>query len=195
MNISFQGWIRAVGKSLNAPAEMAGQVLSYQFPRPVLVQAVVVLAIINLMLIAVVSLMTPIPVPGAVQVTPMTLTIMIAAGMMILASALSQAGRLLGGEGTFDAALTLVIWLQAIGLTLDVVQIALMGVSPTLAALFGVGTFIALLWCTVNFVKILHSFPSLAKAVFTLIIAMIGTIFAVVVLMALLGITPPGDMT
>jgi hypothetical protein len=139
--------------------------------------------------------MTPIPIPGAVQVTPFTLTILIAASMMILASALSQAGRILGGEGKFDAALMLVIWLQAIGLTFDVVQIALMGVSPTLAALFGVGTFFALLWCTVNFVKTLHGFPSLAKAVITLIIAMIGTIFAVVALMALLGITPSGEMT
>ena len=195
MNISAQGWLRAVGATLNAPADVASQVLAHRYARPILMQAVVVLAIVNLMLIAVVSFIAPAPVDLVVQVTPISLTTLIAASMIILASALSQAGRILGGTGGFDAALTLVIWLQAVGLTFDLLQIALMGLSPTLSALFGIGTLFALLWCTVNFVQVLHGFTSLGKAAATLAIAMIGTIFAVVVLMALLGLTPSGDLT
>ena len=194
MNISVQGWLRAVGATVNAPTDMAGQVLSHRYARPILMQAVVVLAIINLMLIALVSLFTPVPVDVGIQVTPLSLAILIAASMVILAAVLSKVGRILGGTGGFDAALTVVIWLQAVGLTFDAVQIALMGLSPALAALFGIGTLFALLWCTVNFVKILHGFPSLGRAGATLFIAMIGTILAVVALMALLGMTPSGDL-
>jgi hypothetical protein len=195
MNISFQGWIHAIGATLNATDDTATQVLSYRYERPILMQAVVVLATINLMLIAIVSYIAPAPVEVAIQVSPVSLTILIAASMVTLAFGLSRAGRIFGGTADFDASLTVVIWLQAVGLTFDLGQIALMGLSPTLAALFGIGSLVALLWCTVKFVKVLHGFSSPAHAWGTLIIAMIGTIFAVVVLMALLGITPSGDMT
>ncbi|MCG3266283.1 YIP1 family protein [Yoonia sp. I 8.24] len=195
MNITLQGWLHAVGATLNAPADMAERVLSERFARPTLVQGVIVVAIINLMLLAIVSMLSPPPIEDAVYVTPITLTILIAGSMFAMAFAIARAGRMLGGAGDFDGALTAVIWLQAVGLTIDVAQIFLMLISPTLAVLLGIGALVALFWCTVNFVNVLHGFASLGKATITLIIAMIGTIIAVVVMMALLGITPSGDMT
>ncbi len=195
MNVTLQGWLRAVGATLNAPADIAERVLSERFARPILVQAVIVVAIFNLMLLAIVSLLSPPPIEGAVYVTPFTLTILIAGSMLAMAFAIARAGRMLGGTGDFDGALTAVIWLQAVRLTILVAQLGLMIISPTLAFMLGIGVLIAMFWCTIHFVNIVHGFDSLGKSAITSIIAMIGTIFAVVVMMALLGITPSGDMT
>ncbi|MDO6589597.1 hypothetical protein DS901_07400 [Loktanella sp. D2R18] len=195
MNVTLQGWLRAVGATLNAPADIADRVLSKRLARPILVQAVIVVAIINLMLLAIVSLLSPPPIEDTVYVTPFTLTILIAGSMFIMASAIARVGSIFGGAGDFDGALAAVIWLQAVGLTIDIAQIFLMLMSPTLAFMLGIGALVALFWCTVNFINVLHGFASLGKATITLVIAMIGTIFAVVVMMALLGITPSGDMT
>ncbi|SFR40702.1 hypothetical protein SAMN04488005_1543 [Yoonia tamlensis] len=195
MKLSLQGWFDAITATLKEPDAAAERVFSYRFARSTLLQAVVVLSIINMILLAIVSLITPTSIDGAVHVTPLSLVILIAGSMCILAAAIAKIGRMFGGVGDLDGALTAVVWLQAVGLTLDGAQILLMLLSPLIAVFFGFAALFALAWCTVNFVNVLHGFNSLGKATVTLIVALIGTIIAVVILMALLGITPSGDMT
>ncbi|PRY80486.1 Yip1-like protein [Yoonia maritima] len=196
MNLTLQGWLRAVAMTLNTPEEAAERVLENHYARPVLVQAAIVVSIANVMLLAVASMMTPATAQAnALQVTPFTLGLLITGSMLILASAISRAGKMLGGTGSFDGALTIVVWLQAVGLTFDVAQILVMLVSPFLAVLVGIGALMVLLWCMVHFVKVLHGFDTLGTAGAAFFIAMIGTIFAVVILMALLGIAPSGEAT
>ena len=196
MNLTLQGWLRAVAMTLNTPEDAAERVLENHYARPVLVQAAIVVSIANVMLLAVASMMTPATAQAnALQVTPFTLGLLITGSMLILASAISRAGKMLGGTGSFDGALTIVVWLQAVGLTFDVAQILVMLVSPFLAVLVGIGALMVLLWCMVHFVKVLHGFDTLGTAGAAFFIAMIGTIFAVVILMALLGIAPSGEAT
>ncbi|KJZ20236.1 YIP1 family protein [Loktanella sp. S4079] len=194
MKLSLQNWLHAVGATLNDPAQTASQVLSYQFSRRTLIQAAAFLAILNVLVMAAVSIIRPLPAEAAlIQVTPISLGIVIFGSIVVLALSLAQSGQVLGGIGQFDQALMVVIWLQAVGLTFDVAQVLLMAISPTLAGLFGMIALAILIWCLVHFVKTLHGFQSTGRAVGTVGLALIGTIFAVVIMMALLGITPTGE--
>ena len=196
MNLTLQGWLRAVAMTVNAPSETAERVLQYRFARPVLVQAAIVVSIANVLLLAVASVMaTATSEANTLQVTPFALALLIAGSMLIFATAISRAGIMFGGTGSFDGALTIVIWMQAVGLTFDVAQILVMLISPFLAVFVGIGALMVLLRSMVHFVKALHGFESLGKAAAAFFIAMIGTIFAAAILMALLGIAPLGEAT
>lgn len=195
MRPTLQGWLQAVMATLNTPGEVAQKVLEQQFPRFVLIQAIGVVAILNVMLFALVSVIAPMPAGDQIiRVTPLAFTVLAVIGLVIFASALSRAGRLMGGTGTFDQSLQIIIWLQAVGLTLDVAQIVLLLVSPFLAALFSVLALLLLVWCALHFIRVLHHFDGMAKPIGTLFIAGFGTLFAVGILMSVLGMTPSGEL-
>ena len=192
----WQDWPQAFAQTLRDPQKMAVEVLQHGFGRPELIQMVVVLAIANVMTIACASALTTVNVPtDAVLMTPVPLAILLAVCMVFLGSALFRAGAFFGGHGTFSQSLMLVIWIQSIGLTFDIGQILLLMISPELAALLGIGALIAIVYCMVNFVQVLHGFSGLGLSLGVFFIAMTATIFIAVILMGIMGFTPTGVET
>ncbi|SMX34830.1 Yip1 family protein [Actibacterium lipolyticum] len=146
------------------PKEGARRVLSIPIPRDALWQALALVVILGL----VQTYLNGVLMPGPVD--PMTSTFRdaplkgaIIAGLATVAMviALHRVGRLFGGTGDFDGALRLIVWLQAIMLIFNMIQLFFLVTIPPLAVLMGAVNLGLLLWLLTNFVTVLHGFRSL----------------------------------
>ncbi|MDX8352078.1 YIP1 family protein [Cognatiyoonia sp. IB215182] len=197
MTISFQTWMQTVWISVTQPAEMAGKVLSMQFSRDVLWTALALVAVLNVLLLGVLQLISPMSADAPEQVitvSPFGYLAIIGAFLTFMIFMLVHAGRMMGGDGTIEGTLTLLIWFQAVSLTLEGMQVLLVLLSPAIAALFGLMSLGAIIWVFVNLVNVLHGFANLGKAVVVIFMALIGTVLGTGLVMGMLGITPPGAL-
>ena len=80
-----------------------------------------------------------------------------------------------GGEGRFEDALLLTIWIEVVLLVVQLGQVVLSFVSPQLAGIVGLAAIVLFLWLTVRFTKTLHGFDS----AFKVFLGLIGTAFVV----------------
>ncbi|MDX8349797.1 YIP1 family protein [Cognatiyoonia sp. IB215446] len=195
MTISFQTWMQTVWISVTQPAEMAGKVLSMQFSRDVLWTALALVAVLNVLLLGVLQLISPMSADAPEQVitvSPFGYLAIIGAFLTFMIFMLVHAGRMMGGDGTIEGTLTLLVWFQAVSLTLEAMQVLLVLLSPAIAALFGLMSLGAIIWVFVNLVNVLHSFANLGKAIVVIFMALIGTVLGTGLVMGMLGITPPG---
>lgn len=198
MTIDFQSWMRAIWQSILEPSDMARRIVGMDFPRDALWTGLALSAVLNVMLLALLQLLSPAAVVFQDQMfalSPFEYVAMMGIFLVLLVFGTLQAGRVLGGRGTLAQTLTIIVWFQCISLTLEVGQLVLMLISPAIAAIFGLISLGALIWCFVNFVNILHGFQNLAKAIFTILIALIGTAFVAGIVLTVLGIGTPGGMT
>ncbi len=125
-----------------------------------------------------------------VTLTPFSYLGIIGAFLTFLVFMLVHAGRMMGGTGTIEASLTLLVWFQALSLTLEFIQIVIVLISPTIAGLFGLVTLGAIIWVFVNMIRVLHGFDGLGKSVIVIFVALIGTVLGTGLVMSLLGINP-----
>lgn len=195
MTISFQIWMRTVWMSITEPAEMAGKVLAMQFPREALWTALALVAVLNVLLLGVLQLVSPetaVTQDQMISISPFAYLAIIVAFLTFLVFMLVHAGRMMGGVGTIEGTLTLIVWFQALSLTLEGIQILIVLISPAIATLFGLLSLGAIIWVFVNMVNVLHGFANLGKAIVVIVMALIGTVLGTGLVMGMLGISPPG---
>ncbi len=195
MTIDFQTWMRTVWMSVTEPAEMAGKVLTMRFPREALWTALALVAVLNVLLLGVLQIVSPETAEAQeriITLSPFSYLAIIGAFLTFLVFMLVHAGRMMGGIGTIEGTLTLLVWFQALSLTLEAVQIFLVLISPAVAAIFGLVSMGAILWVFVNLVNVLHGFANLGKAIVVIVLALIGTALGTGLIIGMLGITPPG---
>lgn len=113
-------------------------------------------------------------------------------GMMMFAYALTWAGKGLGGQGTFDDLLKLVIWLQAVRVGLQVIGLVLLIAIPVLGAFYGLATGLLALWILVQFIKSGHEFSGFGAAIVVLIATIVGLIVGLSLLLSLVGVGAVG---
>lgn len=138
--------------------------------------------------------MFPLP-EGEVAVLPLTVQPMAMAGMqlaaIVLAAGLMTAvGRMFGGQGRFEDALILTVWIEVVLLIVQLVQIVAALALPSLAGMLGVMAVALFLWLTVQFTKALHGFRSTPKVFLGLIATAFLAGFALSVIAAALGLFP-----
>jgi hypothetical protein len=195
MTFDFQSWMRAVWMSVIEPTDMAGKVLAMQFERQAMWTALALIAVLNVLLLALLQAVSPVPVmleEQTIVLSPFAYVAIIAAFLTLLVFAVFHVGRLMGGAGSLLGALTLTVWFQAMSLTSQAIQVILVLLSPAIAGLFGVISLGAIIWAFVNFINVLHGFASLGKAAVVIVFALIGTVMGTVIVMALLGVSPSG---
>lgn len=194
MTLSFQGWMRAVWTSLIEPADVARSVMGMRLDAGFLWTAMTLIVVVNALFLGILPFIAPGPTAlednGNVM-SPFVLTVMIGVLLVLLVFTTHHVGRLMGGEGDFRAALTLMVWFYAVNLTLEAIQLILMVFSPFLSVMFGMIAIGGLVWCFVNFIDVLHGFKSLGKSFLALIFAVLGMGILGGILLSLLGVTPP----
>lgn len=180
--------------SVSSPGQVAERLLALR-PRPgVLAEAVLLVAILDVLVAA--PLGTTMAMPGQsgeVAIGPFAQVALFAAVTLLSASSIQVGGRVLGGQGTFRDALVLGTWLQVIALAFQAVVVALALVAPPLA---GVASLVALgvvLWCTLHFVRALHRFDGLGRALVALLLGALLVGLALSVLLVALGLGPAAD--
>ena len=195
MTISLRSWMRVVWTSVTQPADMASDVLAMRFPRDALWPALALVAVLNVLLLGVLQFVSPETAATQDQiitVSPFGYLAIIGAFLTFMVFMLVHAGRMMGGDGTIEGTLTLLVWFQAVSLTLEGIQVLLVLVSPPIAAIFGLMSLGAIIWVFVNLVNVLHGLANLGKAIVVIFLALIGTVLGTGLVMGMMGITPPG---
>lgn len=197
MTFDFQSWMRAVWTSIMEPSDSARKVIAMDIPREALWTALMLIAVLNVILVAVLQMLSPAPVAfeqQAFAMSPFGFFAIISVFLVMLVFGVLQAGRMMGGKGTLLATLAIVVWFQSISLTLEAVQIVLVVISPAIGSIFGLVSLGALLWCFVNFINILHGFNSLGKALAAVVLALFGTALVAGIILTVLGLGAVGGM-
>ena len=132
------------------------------------------------------------PVSAAVLRMPLVGALAQFAMMALVAFLTFRIGRLFGGSGGLLGAAAVVIWLNAVTLGIQVLQIAALALVPPLAGLLALATLFWLLWAFANFVAELHGFGSPVMVLGVAVLSGIVLIFGVTLIAAILGIAPPG---
>lgn len=181
--------------SLLRPRSAARAVLGMVPPADVLLQAALAVTCLGMVLgfVAVVIGGGPVdPVSAALISNPLVGAAIQFAIMIAVAMLTFRIGGLFGGTGGFLGALTIVVWLNAVMLAIQFVQIAAMLLVPPLAGLVALVAVFWLLWAFANFVAELHGFGSPFVVLGVSILTVIVLVFGLTMLAAILGITPQG---
>lgn len=123
--------------------------------------------------------------PTILPSSPFLLAALTGGVLVISVFGLHYFGRMFGGVGHFSGSLLVVVWTQILMLLAQLVQIALLLLSPPLGNLFGLGVGLMAFWLFVNFVAELHGFRSLGLVFAGIIGASFGIIFGLSLLLAL----------
>ncbi len=186
-------WGQLVIDSIVRPRAAARQILGAGVPAGVLLEAAVLVVCAGVVLGYAALMMNP----GAIDVVsasilgrPLLGALVQLAALCVVVVLTVRIGRLFGGSGGFQGALTLVVWLNAMMVLIQVAQLVALAVLPALAAVLAIATIIWALWAFANFVAELHGFKSPAIVLGAVILTSIVLFFGAAMLLAILGITP-----
>lgn len=178
-------------RALREPRAAAADVLALGIPREALIPGLFAVVALSVILNTVSEALAPSPL---VVMSPFQMAILLSVMIAAFSFALAKTGQFMGGIGTFENSLLLMIFLQAMFLPAVALQIILFLFMPTLAGLFILAIMIFLTWVHVNFIAALHGFPTLGKAVGVLLMSVILTFF-VLMFVAPLLVTPTGALS
>lgn len=95
-------------------------------------------------------------------------------------------GRSFGGKGVLPDALLVTVWLQAVMLGFQILQMLADLLSPALAALVGLASLVIFLWLITSFIAELHGFRSRGLVFLGVLGAALGLGFVLAFLLILL---------
>ncbi len=195
MTVDFQTWMRAVWTSIMEPSDSARKVINMNVPRNALWTGLALVAVLNVILVVLLQLISPAPVAfqeQAFALSPFGFAAIIGIFFALFVFGIYYAGKILGGEGTLDGSLAILVWFQSVSLTLEAIQVVLVLISPVLGSIFGLLSLGALIWCFLNFINVLHGFNNLGKAFVAVFVALLGTALLAGIALAILGVGPTG---
>ncbi len=163
-------------RAFREPRAAAADILALGIPREALVPGLMLISIVGVLLDM--GLTAAIPEVG-LQQSPFRTVVFYMVTAVAFSFGLVQVGKWMGGQGGFQDALILVVFMQAMLLPASAVQIVLAMASPQLAMIFMFGVAVFLIWVQVSFVAALHGFRSLGRAfVVTLIASFVAFLIA-----------------
>lgn len=167
------------------PREAAVRLLSLGVPTSVLWPGFTVIILISVVVSGVADLAAPASNGGNVSYFLMAVLL----GWIFLSFTFGvwKIGALFGGKGSFEEALTIGIFFQAILLPFQILQLLLAILLPGLAGLYAIALLFYGIWINVSFIDALHGFASFGKALGVLILSSVIAALALVLAVALLG--------
>ncbi|WP_207099598.1 Yip1 family protein [Paracoccus shandongensis] len=193
--MTFDDFKALVGLSFRDPQRAAQALMGQGWPVQARWMALLAAVSVSALLAWLAGAMFAAPSDEDVQVVllsqqPMVLAVMQMGAIVIAAGLMSGVGRMFGGQGRFEDALLLTVWIEVLLLLVQAVQIVLSLVLPSVAGLLGIMAMALFLWLTVQFTKALHGFSSTLKVTMGLIGTAIAAGFLLSILAAALGIMP-----
>lgn len=181
-------------QTLRNPEAAAHWLIAQGWPMQVRWMALVLAVSLSGVLAFVSTLLFPVP-EGEAAMLPIAGQPLVLAGMQLSAIVLGAGlmagvGRLFGGHGRFEDALLLAVWIEAMLLVVQVVQIVVSLILPPLAGMLGIIAIALFLWLTVQFTKALHGFTSGPKVLFVMFATLMVMGFVLSFVMAALGLMP-----
>lgn len=163
--------------TVTAPRETAARLFGLRLGRGTLIEATALLAVINGLLATLVGgVALPMQDGSEIALSPLVWSAALFAGMILSASSLQVAGRLLGGKGSFEDALLATVWINAMVLALEFIAVVLGLISADLASIVFLVGLVLLFWAMLNFVRVLHGFQGLGRSFLAILLAGFGTL-------------------
>lgn len=131
------------------------------------------------------------PVSAAILRSPMVGAALQLAMMLVFAFLTFRVGRLFGGRGDFWGSARVIVWLNVVTVAIQALQLVALALAPPLAGFIAVATLFWLLWAYANFVAELHGFQQPFVVLGVVVLLVIGLVFGLTMLAAILGIAPP----
>ncbi|MCU0828047.1 MAG: YIP1 family protein [Tabrizicola sp.] len=126
------------------------------------------------------------PVGQLLMSSPLRLAVLQWLVLAVSVVLVHRVGRAAGGQGSFEDALLLVVWLQVLMLGLQLGQLAIQLLLPPFAGLAGLASLVALLWLSSNFIAELHGFSSAARVLAGILLTAFCMAFIVALGLAIL---------
>lgn len=175
--------------TLQNPRAAARHLMDRQLPLSTVWLVLALMAVVSAVLSTVSLLLAPAQTEASViepnllamLQNPLQVAVLQAVVMVIMAMLAQGVGRMFGGRGNFRDGLVLIAWTEALLCLLQLAQIVLLLVSPSLAAAIGLFGMVLFMWVLSNFIAEMHSFASAGKVLF----GILATVLAVSVLIAI----------
>ncbi|KPN62436.1 Yip1 domain-containing protein [Aliiroseovarius crassostreae] len=127
---------------------------------------------------------------GPVLSDPMVLGAIEAAFLVSGVFMIYLIGRLAGGQGSFDDALTIAIWLEFVLLVFQLASLVFSLFAPALAGILMVMSSVLFFWILSHFIAESHGFRSAGLVFAGIASTMVLAVFALSFLLVLLGVEP-----
>lgn len=184
--------LRMARHTVSNPRDGAAVILKLHLPMRALWLAFGLVIVLSMFLGEAVALLMGPPdqaaMPPEMMVSPITMGVIQAAFLFLVAHGMARIGHLFGGSGDFQGALALIVWLQFIFLVVQVIQLAAMLVVPPVAGLITILAMGLFFWLLVNFIATLHGFSSLGLIFVMTILTAFGFVFVLSLVLTMLGL-------
>lgn len=193
MRVAF--WRDLAVLSVKDPANAARQLLDMKVPGNILWMVLFLVTICNTILFTFSDFLAPAPGPlSGFLSTPFMMLGLVAGGLILTVYSIYLCGRLMGGDGTFDGVLVLIVWLQVLRLVVQAAVLFLMITLPLLSAILVIVSAFVWLYLLVHFVNQAHQFGSLGRSAGVLVVSIIIPALGIAVFLALLGVPLTGTV-
>jgi hypothetical protein len=186
-------WRQLVIDSLIRPRVAARGVFALNLAPDLLVQAAVAVTAAEMVLGFLALRLTPGAVDSlsAVILGDPLLGAAVQLGVLAVTVVLTwRVGRLFGGSGSLSDALALVVWLNAMMVLIQAVQLVTLAVLPPAALLLATATAFWALWAYASFVAELHGFQNPFLVLGGVLLTLLVLFFTLGMIVALIGIVP-----
>ncbi len=159
--------------TLSNPAEAARRLLALRLGTDVLWLAFSLAVILNALVQSASSFVLPLISPDVQQLAePLSRTLFVSvAAIMISVVTFLLVGRVLGGTGTFNDFMTLIVWLQILQIAGQAIILALVAALPFLFLPASLAMLGLSLYITLHFLNEAHRFQSLGKSFVVILIS------------------------
>lgn len=186
--MTLTGWSNLAVLTVKNPAIAARALVAMNFPREVLWTALSLAIILNTLLFAVSNMLSPAPSPfPALFGVPAVYMTIIGVGLVLSIYSIHWIGRLMGGQGSLDDVMTLIVWLQYMRIAVQIATLVLAVTFPALAALLVLVAGLMGIWIMLNFVDQGLQLGSLGRSAVVLIGSVVAIAVIVSVLLTLVG--------
>jgi hypothetical protein len=175
-------------ETIRDPQGAARRLLALKLPRNVLWTALALVIVLNAAVYGLSNLITPPPaeVPMA-ALAPVPFAAFLAAGLIGTILGLWYVGRAIGGTGTLEDVMVLLVWLQALRLAVQAALLVLVPLSPVLSSLVVLAAAVIGFWILLNFVDVANGYGSLLKSFGAIALSVLALALGLTLLVTLFG--------
>lgn len=187
--------------TLRSPKEAAQQIIGIGLPRDVLWSLLVLISVANAILVWVSNVLTgptpeqveqmPIRIPEIIY-SPLFAFVILAGALTIMVNVLHWIGKAIGGTGSIENMLSVLVWLQCLRMMTQIILLVLLFAAPSLAGLFGLIVSVLSIWILVHFVNEAAELDSVFKTIGVLLSAMVGIALGLSFLLTITGLATMG---
>ncbi|MBW4708898.1 YIP1 family protein [Roseobacter sp. YSTF-M11] len=186
-------WPQLTLLTLRDPKAAAAEIMSWQLPRDALWMAAIVVAIAGTIMSTLTNFVMPLPEPFTdLFPNPIMLFLAMAGGFVLTVNVLFWTGRAIGGSGDLNDLLALLVWMQALRATAQLLILICVLVTPFLTGFLVLLVGIATIWVFLNFLSVGLQLNSLLKAVLVVFAAALALSLGVSLLLSMIGVSAIG---